>query len=113
MYPPEPTKDPYQLLTNLWSSLRRACEDHWGSECTIDPAEGGGYKLTLRFAEAMTERGWELASRYVRSYSKASHWAVDKLTRRQTHMELIVEHSPPKPKKKWRREPDPAPQKTS
>lgn len=97
----------------MWMSLRRASDNHWGDECTVDPAEGGGYKLTLRFAGPMTDRSWELASKYMRSYAKASHWSVQGLARRKTHMEMTVEHSPPKPKKKWHREPNPAPQKTS
>lgn len=60
-----------------------------------------------------TPRDWELASRYMRSYARASHWKVTKLQKMKGYALLEMYFSPPKKRKSRRgRDPRPASQKT-
>lgn len=99
----------------MWSSLVRAGGDHWTNEATIVPSGGGGgYMATLQVGVGMDDSSWTAASKYIRRYARASHWKVQSLARRRTHVEMVLEHAPPtkKAKKKRRPEQRPASQKT-
>jgi hypothetical protein len=100
MFPPEPTKSPQVLTQNLWGSLKRAADGHWGDEATVNP-DGTGFKITLRLAQKLEPPIWEIASKYIRRYARGSHWKVTKLAHRRGYIEMLAEYSPPKPKKKW------------
>ena len=97
MYPPTPTKDPYTLLSNIWSSLRRA-GPHWTDNATIRP-DGDRHKATIQLAEAMTPACWKAASNYIRRYARASHWSVSGLRQKRGYVEMELKYSPPVPKK--------------
>ena len=112
MYPPKPTKDPYELLNNLYFSLSRACSDHWSGEATVVPNGTGGYVATLQIARSLDDSSWEAASKYMRKYARASHWKVHELGRKQGFVELRLEHEVPKPKKKPHRGERPASRKS-
>jgi hypothetical protein len=117
MFPPEPTKNPQVLTQNMWGSLKRAADGHWGDEATVNP-EGEGFKITLRLSQKIEPSTWKITAKYIQRYSRASHWKVSRLAHRRGYIEMYAEYSPPKPKKKWdgrkrRRLPGPAEQKTS
>ncbi len=67
------------------------------------PSEAGGFVATLQLSQPLSEASWEAASKYMRRYARESHWKVHELARRKGYVELHIEHSVPKPKKKLRR----------
>lgn len=117
MFPPEPTNNPYQLLGNLWASLKRAGNDpdggHWGEQAELEPDPTVGYRASLQFARPVDDTSWARLSKYIRSYAKASHWIVHSLVKRRTHVDMVIEYQPPAPKKPSRPKPHPDAQKTS
>lgn len=115
MYPPKPTKDPYTLVQNMWSSLRRASDLHWGEEATVDQ-DDTGFKITFRLTSKIPADLWKMASKYMRGYAKRSNWTVAELSQNRGHVAMRIEYAPPKPhgegKAAPRRAPHPARQKS-
>lgn len=101
MYPPKPTKDPYSLVQNMWGSLRRASDLHWGEEATVDQIEDG-FKITFRTASRIPKNLWKMARTYMKGYARKSHWKIDTLTQQRGHVAMTMHHSPPTPKKHHR-----------
>lgn len=104
------------MTQNMWGSLKRAADGHWGDEATVNP-DGTGFKITLRLAQKLEPSIWKIATKYIQTYARKSHWKVSGLAHRRGYIELHAEYSPPKTKKKWagrrlRRVPDQAGQKT-
>lgn len=91
------------MLSNVWSSLKRAADGHWGDQATCDPDPAGGYKATLRLASKIKGPLWELASKYIRMYARKSHWKVSSLTHKRGYVELHLQYAPPKPRPNWHR----------
>ena len=71
-------------------------------------ADGFGYKATLRTDKAMSDDAWACATKYIRTYAKASHWTVKSLTRKRGYIEMHLDYAPPKQHQEQR----PAHQKT-
>lgn len=101
MFPPEPTRNPQVLTQNMWGSLKRAADGHWGDEATVNP-DGMGFKITLRLAQKIDPSIWKIAAKYIHSYARRSHWKVTGLAHKRGYIEMLAEYSPPKPKKKWK-----------
>ena len=58
--------------------------------------EGVGHVATLRTTAAISNESWEAASKYIRSYARASHWTVTGLKRQRGYVEMHLEYSPTK-----------------
>ena len=99
MYPPKPTKDPYTAVRCMWESLRRAANEHWGEQATVDQ-DDDGFLVTIKLNQKIPPRVWQAASKYMRSYLRKERWTTTGLSQRSSHVRMRIKYSPPKQKKR-------------
>jgi len=99
VFPPVPTKNPQTLTQNMWGSLKRAADDHWGDNATINP-DGVRFKITLQVTQKINQPVWGITTKYIKRYARASNWKVYKLSHKKGYIEFYAEYSPPKTNKK-------------